>query len=636
MSDVFSTGVTGLGAAQTALSTIAQNVANVNTPGYARQTISLTTQEATKSGAGYIGGGVLVSGIDALVDPFLERALTLATGNAAGSQQSASLFDQMQSILSDSSSGLSAGVASFQSALGQAAANPSSVPARQLVLTNASALASSLNSVASSLQAQKQSATQSLSSQVATANSILQQIAKLNDSIAKAEPRSSSGAVLSGQQANDLRAQRQLLVNKLSGFANVSTYEQNEGLTVTLGGAAVVVANRASALSTAQDPSDPTKLTVGVATLSGQVVISANSLGGQLGATLNFIDHGADQALAQLNHFAGALAHAVNDQSAKGVDLYGNAGNAVFSISPPSVAGSSKNTGSLALSAVVDPYASQPSNYKLAYSTAGGYALTRLSDNTLVASGASLPLLADGITLTGSSGAIASGDSYIIKPFGSQASSIALKLTDPKQLALANPVATAAATTNTSAAKISAPTVVSSLPLDPNLTSPVRIVFTSPSAYTISGPGIGTLTNQPYTAGAAISYNGWSVNINGLPVAGDAFSVNKSVGAVADASNGNALSKLLQGKSFDNSSESLADLYANIQSDLGNKTALAHTNSISDASVLSIATSQRESYSGVNLDQEAADLARWQQIYSANAQVMSVAQKLFEALLNQI
>lgn len=636
MADVFSTGVTGLAAAQSALSTIAQNVSNANTPGYARQVVGLGNQQGARTGAGYLGNGVLVTGIDALVDPFLERALTQATGSASGSKQTAALFDQMQSALSEGASGLSAGVASFQSAVGQATANPSSAPARQLVLTNAQALANTLNAVAGSLAGQKQAAVQSLDSQAGAANAILQQIAKLNDAITRVEPSGASGGVPSGERANDLRSQRQSLVNKLSAFATVGSYEQKEGLTVTVGGAAVVVANRASVLSTAQDPGDSAKVSIGVSTAGGRVVLGAKALGGKMGATLDFVDHGVDPALAQLNQFAGALAQAVNDQSAKGVDLRGNAGLAVFSASAPAVAPNSANTGSMAVSASVDAYASQPSDYRLNYSAAGGYALTRLSDNSVVASGASLPLSADGLTLTAGAGAISGGDSYLVQPFKGQAGSMALSIHDPKQLALASPVAASAAATNTSGASISAAKVVSGLPLDAHLTSGASIVFTAPNAYTISGPGIGTLTGQPYVAGAAIAYNGWSVSINGAPSAGDSFAVGKSSGAVGDASNGNQLSKLLQGKIFGGGGESLSDLYANIQSDLGNKTAVARANATTDESVLSIASNQREAYSGVNLDQEAADLARWQQIYSANAQVLSVAQKLFEGLLNQL
>ena len=340
--------------------------------------------------------------------------------------------------------------------------------------------------------------------------------------------------------------------------------------------------------------------------------------------------------MAQINQYAGVLAQAVNDQSAKGVDLYGNAGGQLLSINSPSANSSSANTGNLTINVSVNAYQSQPSDYRLNYSTANGYALTRLSDNTVVTSGASLPLTADGLTINSTAGLPKDGDQFLIQPFAGQASSLKLTISDPKSLALANPVATSALTSNTSTATISAPSVVSGLPLNANLKAPVTITFTSANQYTISGTGIGTLTNQAYVSGQAISYNGWSTSINGTPKVGDVFNVKGSSGASGDGVNANAITSLLQGKNFGSNTESLSDIYGNIQSTVGNQANLAQTSATSDSSVLSIAQNQRNSYSGVNLDQEASDLARWQQIYSANAQVLSIAQQLFQSLITQL
>jgi flagellar hook-associated protein 1 FlgK len=253
-----------------------------------------------------------------------------------------------------------------------------------------------------------------------------------------------------------------------------------------------------------------------------------------------------------------------------------------------------------------------------------------------VGSGATLPLTAEGLSLSPRSGWPADGDFFLFGPFGSLASNVKTLMTDPKQLALANPVATSAAQTNASHTEIGPAKIVSGLPLDPNLTATVSITFTSSTQYTISGLGIGTLTNQTYTSGAPISYNGWEVKLTGSPANGDSFTIKGSSGAFGDGSNANVLGSLLQGKNFVGNSQSLADLYANMQSNIGNKADLAQTMAKSDSSVLGIASNQRESYSGVNLDQEAADLARWQQIYAANAQVLSIAQKLFENLMQQL
>lgn len=636
MADIFSTGVTGLNVAQAALNTIAQNVSNANTPGYARQVVQVTTQSPSRQGAGYAGNGVMVSGIASLVSPYLEAQLTRATAMAAHSSELSGYFGQLQGIMGDGASGISTNQASFQSSLGQVASNPSSIPARQLVLTNAQALMGAVNSAAAQMQTQKQGAAQTLNSDISQANTLLRQIANYNDVITKAEPRDTYGNVLDGQKANDLRTQRQTLINQLAELTNVTTVDQNEGVSVMIGGAAVVISNKASALSAQQDPLDPTQTTVGIATSAGQVRLDAATLGGKIGATLEFVETGINQGMAELNQYASILAKATNDQLGKGVDMYGQPGSPMFSVEAPTVLLSSKNTGTLAVGASVDLYQAKPSDYSLSYTTAGGYVMTRLSDNINVASGATLPLTADGLTLSPTSGAPADGDSYLIRPFGSQASNVKVLLSDPKQLALANPVATSASQTNASHAEISPAKVVSGLPLDPNLTANVSITFTSSTQYTISGPGIGTLTNQPYTAGTPISYNGWEVKLTGAPANGDSFTIKGSSGALGDGSNANALGSLLQGKNFVGNSQSLADLYANMQSNVGNKANLAQTTAKSDSSVLGIATNQRESYSGVNLDQEAADLARWQQIYAANAQVLSIAQKLFENLMQQL
>jgi flagellar hook-associated protein 1 FlgK len=636
MGDVYSTGITGLNAAQAAINTIAQNVANANTPGYTRQTVQTTTQAPSRLGGGYIGNGVMVTGVNALVNPFLEAQLTSSTAAAAGSSQMSTYLSQLQGVLSDGANGVSKTQSAFQSALSQVASSASSIPARQLTLTTAKSLSDSLKSVAAQLQSQKQGAQQTLTSSVGAANTLLGQIAKLNGNIAKSEPRDATGNTLPGQQANDLRSQRQTLINQLAQYADVTTVDQSEGVSVFIGGASVVISNQSVNLVTRQNPMDASELSVGIATSSGVVNLDAASVGGKIGATMDFVEKGIDQALAQVNQYAGVMAQAVNEQSAKGVDLYGNAGGKVFAQLAPQINSSTKNTGDLNVSATVDAYASQPSDYSLTYTTAGGYSLRRMSDNTVVAGGATLPLKADGLTLGASGGAPQDGDAFLIRPFGAQAANMDALMTDPKQLALSSPVASSASSSNSSTAKITAPSVTSSLPLNPNLTSPVSIVFTSPTAYTISGPGIGTLTDQPYTSGADISHNGWTVKLSGAPAVGDSFSIQKSNGSAGDSANANALLSKLQGKTFGGGSQSLADLYANIQSDIGNKASLAQINAQSDTSVLNIAQNQRESYSGVNLDQEAADLSRWQQIYSANAQVMSVAQKLFENLMAQI
>lgn len=635
MADVFSSSVSGLLSAQSVLATIAHNVSNANTPGYARQTVTMGTQTSVKTGAGFIGSGTIITGVTAQVSGFLEAQQASAASNASSTNQLNSLYTALQSSIASSTNGLGASLANFNAALTQAAANPQSVPARQLSLATAGDLSARFISISGQLSEQRANVNKSIQQAASSANTLVAQIAALNDNITSVEPRDASGAVAPGSMANDLRAQRGELIKQLSTFVSVSQVETNTGINVYANGVSLVVGKQATEITSAPDPLDPTRIGLAIKTNSGSVSVDTEKMGGKIGALAQFVSVGLDQARAQLDHIAGVYADTVNDQLAKGLDLNGAPGAPLFGEAAATVAQGARNTGTLSPSVTVDPKQTPGSDYKLAYGSSG-YQLTRSFDGAVVASGASLPLSADGMTISAPSGSPAAGDSWKIRPFGDAAARMTMRLADPKQLAFASPVASSASPNNSSTATIAPAAVTSSLPLNPNLTQAVSITFTSPTAYTISGPGIGTLTGQPYTAGGEISHNGWSTSINGAPKTGDSFSVGPSGSAPGDSANINQLSKALGLKSFKGGTESIADLISNIQSQVGTQAAVAQTQDTSAQSLLKIAVSNRESYSGVNLDEEAASLAKWQQIYSANAQVMSVAQQLFDNLISSI
>lgn len=635
MADVFSSSVSGLLSAQSVLATIAHNVANANTPGYARQTVTMGTQASVKTGAGFIGSGVILTGVTAQVSGFLESQLASAASHASASNQLNGLYTALQSSIASSTNGLGASLANFSAALTQAAANPQSVPARQLALATAGDLSARFISISGQLSEQRANVNKSIEQAASSANTLVAQIASLNDNITSVEPRDANGQVAPGSMANDLRAQRAELIKQLSTFVSVSQVETTTGVNVYANGVSLVVGKQGATIASAPDPLDPTRVGLAIKSSAGSVPVDTESMGGKIGALAQFVSKGLDQARAQLDQIASVYAKTVNDQLAKGLDLNGSPGAPMFGTAQPTIAEGGRNSGSLSPSVTVDASITPGSDYKLSYGSSG-YMLTRSFDGALVASGATLPITADGLTLSAPPGTPASGDSWLIRPYGDAAARMSMRLADPKQLAFASPVATAANPNNSSTATIAPAAVTSGLPLDANLTQPVSITFTSATAYTISGPGIGTLTNQPYTAGADISHNGWTTNINGAPKAGDSFTVGPSGSAPGDSANINALSKALGQKAFKGGTESIADMISNIQSQVGTLASVAQTQDTSAQSLLKIAVSNRESYSGVNLDEEAASLAKWQQIYSANAQVMSVAQQLFSNLISSI
>ncbi|HCJ50771.1 MAG TPA: flagellar hook-associated protein FlgK, partial [Gallionella sp.] len=142
----------------------------------------------------------------------------------------------------------------------------------------------------------------------------------------------------------------------------------------------------------------------------------------------------------------------------------------------------------------------------------------------------------DGFTVNLDAGAMAAGDSFSIRPTANAARDIALLNNDPAKLATAAPIRTSAALTNLGTAKITAGTVNAPPPLNANLQAPLSITFTSATTFTVVGavPAVGA---QTYTPGQAISFNGWTTQISGTPVAGDAFNVAANTNATGDNRN---------------------------------------------------------------------------------------------------
>jgi flagellar hook-associated protein 1 FlgK len=217
---------------------------------------------------------------------------------------------------------------------------------------------------------------------------------------------------------------------------------------------------------------------------------------------------------------------------------------------------------------------------------------------------------------------------------GSAGMSVAI--TDPREIAAAAPFRTAAALDNSGTAKISAGSV-DTPPPNANLQQPVMIAFTDPTHFSVTGTGIPASASAPpyvpYTSGADISYNGWTVQITGAAVAGDTFTVSANTGGTADSRNAVALAALQTKSTMIGGTASYQEAYAQLVSEVGNKASEVSSMATSQQAAADQADSARKSVSGVNLDEEAANLIKYQQAYQASAKVISIASKLFDQIL---
>jgi flagellar hook-associated protein 1 FlgK len=354
--------------------------------------------------------------------------------------------------------------------------------------------------------------------------------------------------------------------------------------------------------------------------------------GGKLGGLLDFRSHTLDPTQNALGRIAITLAETFNAQQELGQDLNGQLGTALFSIGALQVNYNLNNKGNAAIGGTFDPTTVgglTSSDYRLSYDGTN-YNLKRLTDNT-TQTFATLPHSVDGFTLTLASGAAVAGDSFLIRPTAAGASTLGIAITDPSKIAAAAPVRTAQGTANTGSATISAGTVNS---LDANLQQSVTITFTSATTFNVTGTGTGLpATGVTYTSGQDVTFNGWTVQISGAAATGDSFSIARNAGGSGDNRNALALASLQTKKILDGGAVSYQGAFASLVSQVGTQTRQLKVTSEAQASVLEKAQTIQQSYSGVNLDEEAANLIRFQQAYQASGKVLQIASTLFDTLL---
>jgi len=628
---ILSIGQSALAAAQVGLSTTGHNIANASTPGYSRQTVIQGTAQPQNFGFGFMGQGTQISTIQRVYNEYLGVQLQSAQASKSGLDSYYTQIKQIDNMLADPTAGMSPALQNFFSGVQGLASNPADIPSRQAVLSSADTLVARFQSMAGQLNEMAQGVNSQIQSSVTAINSYADQIAQLNDAISKAQ-RST------GQPPNDLLDQRDQLVLELNKEIKATVVKQGDGsYNVFIGnGQALVVGATTSKLIGVASATDPSKLEVAYQNINGSTAtLSETSLvGGQLGGLVEFRSKTLEPAQNALGRVAIGLASTINAQHHLGQDLNGNLGGDLFALASPVVNANSGNTGSATVTASIsDAGALTTSDYSLRFD-GSNYTLTRLSDNsTTTFAPAALPKTVDGVTLNVSAPP-AAGDSFLIRPTANGASGIGVAITDPALLAAAAPIRTAATTGNTGSATISAGSVNTPPPPNANLQQPVTITFTSPTTYDVTGTGTGNPTGLTYTPGSTISYNGWSATISGTPAAGDSFTVASNTGGVGDSRNALLLGELQTSNTLANGTTSYQGAYSQLVSQIGNKTRELEVTSNAAGNLLSQANLSVQNESGVNLDEEAANLVRYQQAYQAAGKVMQIASQLFDVLLS--
>jgi flagellar hook-associated protein 1 FlgK len=625
MADLLNIGLSALIAQQRALTTTSNNIANASTPGYSRQRVEFAERSMERIGTDFIGTGVKVSEIRRLTDEAVAAQLRSASSGVGRASAFAELAETVNGLFADTGSGLTATLQSFFNALQDVANDPLSTSSRQALLSEARSVAARFNAMDRRLMEIGDEVRARMVSSTDRINALGAAIADVNKQIA-------SSGTLSGQEAPlGLLDERDRLLEELASLVSVDTAPQTDGtLSVFIGtGQVLVIGGQSATLAVTPGDLDPEQPQIVLRGIGPDVNVTQFISGGQLGGALDFGREMLSPARSELGRIAVGLASIVNSAHRSGMDAEGQLGQDFFAVANPLAFESSANTGTGSLTVTIsDVSALEPTNYTLFFDGTN-YSLQRADNGAAVAlTGAGTvanPLVADGLSIV-VSGSPAASDRFLLKPLEHVGGTLRALVARSAEVAAAAPTRTSAALANTGTAAVSAGSIVDAT--DPNLLATATIQFLTPNTFSINGAG-----SFAYTPGADIDINGTRIQISGQPAVGDQFLIGANIGGMGD---NRAVQQMLArlGQSVFAGETSLQDAAASLVTSVGSRTAEASNQSEVQQFMFDQNRERLDSVRGVNLDEEAANMLRYQQLYEAAAQTMAVANTLFNTLLS--
>ncbi len=640
-------GARALLANQVALQTAGHNIANVNTPGYSRQTVVLQTVQGQFTGGGYIGQGVDVQTILRNQSELLTRQSAAAGSAQAADAIRAQRLSQLQEVFSGGTQGLGAAINDMMNAFSDVVSSPTDITARTVVLTRMDETAARMRTASDRINEIEYTVKEQLQSSVTAINSLATQMAAINEQIARATGN--------GQSPNDLLDQRDQIIRDINQYVQTTQIPADDG-TVGLfvaGSQPLVLGSTATSLSiddaTTFPGSGQSKLFFNRPGAT-PIELDENVLGGgSVSGLLRFQNTDLSEGRNLLGRMALAIGMTMNDQQNLGLTLDGVPGKDLFAL-PTSMPGYTNGAGVGTVS-FTGPTQFEASDYEIRFTTGTAGQVVRLSDgkSTPFTDAANLATLQiDGLNFNLTTPGNA-GERMLFKPFSTAANNIQALVYSPRDLAAANPINAAMGTANGGTMQLGnlKATGIPAL-TPPAVGTRVTLTFNGAGGFTVAGGGtpqdISTVPPTPlvgppysYTSGQAINIDGWQITLQGTPKAGDTVLIGNALDPqygdafTRNAGNASALMSLRDVKMFDEST--LTDGYASAIAQVGTRTQSAKFAEQLSSTIAANLERDRTAVSGVNLDEEAAKLIQYQQAYQASAKMIQIAQNIFDSLI---
>ena len=682
MASLINIGMSGLNASQGALATVGNNIANANTSGYSRQQIVQSSAGSQQVGGVFIGTGTTLADVRRVYNSYLDAQLQTTTSLNGDAQAYLDQIGSVDKLLSDKSTGVSAVLNSFFSSLQTAAGAPGDASARQLLLTNAQALSNRFNSISTQLNQQNEGINSQLDTLTSMVNQHTATIASLNQQIAQ--------ATTAGNTPNNLLDARNEAVRTLNELVGVTVQEHDNVYDVTLGtGQALVQGNTSNTLSAVPGKVDKSQFSIQINYAQSSSDVTSVISGGKIGGLLRYRDDVLAPAMNDLGRTAIVVADAINKQLGQGLDANGEFGSSMFNsinsaqaISQRSLAatGNSPGSGNLNVS-ITDSGALTAYDYQVTFTSDKDYTVRRSDGTSMGAFNLDQKPAAviDGFTMDLNGGALSKGDQFQVSPTRNGASNIGVQMSDASKLAFAGPLVAGKGGSNSGTGALSTPSLSSALDIyagaDLGLAQsqiegamPVRIAFDEAAngaqGYRVLNEkgeeiGKGTLVpgqdnkvtiNLPVLDAAGLPVTnadgtpktiGFDTTISGSPAKGDSFDIKFNKDGKADNTNANLLlglqTKATVGVGKDGTGGvSMGSSYSQLVAKVGGQASQAAVDGTANTAALAYATQTRSSVSQVNLDEEASNLVKFQQYYTASSQIIKAAQETFSTLINSL
>ncbi|WP_299008955.1 flagellar hook-associated protein FlgK [uncultured Shewanella sp.] len=640
--DLLNIARTGVQAAQSQLAVTSNNITNANTEGYNRQVASQSSLDAQSFGGNFYGTGTYISDVKRIYNDYAVKELRIGQTAVSAAQTRYTKASQLDQLYSSAGQATVQGLNDLYTSVNSLADSPDDLGLRTNVLAQAEQLASSMSQMHTSLDGQMQQTNDEIVAITERVNAISSEIANINNELMKS----------TGDNAQLLDAQDNL-IKELSEYAQVNVVELDTGAkSVMLGGSVMLVSGEvAMSLTTTQGDPFPDDINILAAADNkgssdvSHIKVNIASLGGTLGALADFRDDVLTPAALELDQMALGISDAFNSLQAQGLDLNGVLGQNLFTdINAPQMAFGrvgplSDNTGSASLSVSIhDASALTGTEYKLVFTSPSSYELTDMN------SGKTSSLTLNGNTLEGGngfsldidSGTLASSDTFMLRPTAGAASGFDLVMSSPAAIASARPKVTPdevnSGNTRLTLTSIDDTNAVGFPVTGAELTFSIDLSANTFEVFDVDGVSLGGAVN--YTP-PSISAYGFSFDIDSSATGTEVFTFDLSQSA-GDNTNLVQMAALSELKLMNGGQDTLTDVYENTKLAIGSETKTADVESTAADAVYAQAYDRVQSTSGVNLDEEAANLMRYQQAYSASAKIMTVATEIFDTLYNSL